>query len=97
MTTQLLMSNCSTLSQATSQSTAVQSEPAVEVSSSVAGIATSTSQSPKLPYQTNHQAEWLHLQAEAEALLQQLIELKQQRHESSEADRFDESPVLVGR
>lgn len=33
----------------------------------------------KLPYQTNHQVELLHLQAEIEALLQQLQALKQQR------------------
>ncbi|MBF2003815.1 MAG: hypothetical protein IGS38_24220 [Synechococcales cyanobacterium M58_A2018_015] len=33
----------------------------------------------KLPYQANHQVELLHLQAETEALLQQLKTLKQQR------------------
>lgn len=33
----------------------------------------------KLPYQATHQAELLHLQAEIEALLQQLQTLKRQR------------------
>ena len=33
----------------------------------------------KLPYQANHQVELLHLQAETEALLQQLRALKQHR------------------
>ncbi|MCU0524613.1 MAG: hypothetical protein MUF72_07285 [Elainella sp. Prado103] len=33
----------------------------------------------KLPYQANHQVELMHLQAEIEALLQQLKCLKQQR------------------
>jgi hypothetical protein len=33
----------------------------------------------QLPYQESHQAELLHLQAETEALLQQLQTLKQQR------------------
>ncbi|NJN85473.1 MAG: hypothetical protein HC881_03100 [Leptolyngbyaceae cyanobacterium SL_7_1] len=33
----------------------------------------------KLPYQATHQVELLHLQAETEALLQQLQTLKQQR------------------
>ncbi|HEY9698642.1 MAG TPA: hypothetical protein V6D10_15370 [Trichocoleus sp.] len=33
----------------------------------------------KLPYQANHQVELLHLQAETEALLQQLRTLKQNR------------------
>jgi hypothetical protein len=32
-----------------------------------------------LPYQASHQVELLHLQAETEALLQQLQTLKQQR------------------
>lgn len=32
-----------------------------------------------LPYQTNHQVELLHLQAETEALLQHLKHLKQQK------------------
>lgn len=39
----------------------------------------SASQTHKLPYQANHQVELLHLQAETEALLQQLKILKQQR------------------
>jgi hypothetical protein len=33
----------------------------------------------KLPYQASHQVELLHLQAETEALLQQLQTLKEQR------------------
>lgn len=33
----------------------------------------------KLPYQANHQVELLHLQAEIEALLQELRSLQQQR------------------
>jgi RNase adaptor protein for sRNA GlmZ degradation len=41
----------------------------------------------KLPYQATHQVELLHLQAETEALLQQLQTLKQQRlMENSHAD-----------
>lgn len=93
MTTQVLMSNCSTLSQATANPA---ERSIVEVSTSTAEGTGSTSLSPKLPYQTSHQVEWLHLQAEAEALLQQLIELKQQRHET-EVPELAESPVLAGR
>lgn len=96
MTTQVLMSNRSMLSQATAQSTAGQSESSVQGNAPATEIAASTSQSPKLPFQTNHQVEWLHLQAEAEALLQQLIELKQQRHET-EAEEPVKAPVLAGR
>ncbi|NJO43069.1 MAG: hypothetical protein HC769_22610 [Cyanobacteria bacterium CRU_2_1] len=40
-----------------------------------------------LPYQANHQVELLHLQAEIEALLQQLKTLKQQRLASVEDSR----------
>lgn len=38
----------------------------------------------KLPYQDNHQVELLHLQAEIDALLQQLTSLKQQRLSTSD-------------
>lgn len=39
----------------------------------------SSSQPKQLPYQANHQVELLHLQAETEALLQQIQTAKQQR------------------
>ncbi|MBE9179454.1 hypothetical protein IQ268_12865 [Oculatella sp. LEGE 06141] len=55
--------------------------------SNCTGDASSHSSARQLPYQQNHQAELLHLQAETEALLQQLQTLKQQRmaasHQSS--------------
>lgn len=38
----------------------------------------------KLPYQDNHKVELLHLQAEIDALLQQLTNLKQQRLSTSD-------------
>lgn len=58
-----------------------------DVSQVDAGAASSTSPEQistvttmtKLPYKANHQVELLHLQAETEALLQQLKTLKQQR------------------
>jgi len=43
-----------------------------------------TIQPSKLPYQDNHQVELLHLQAEIDALLQQLTTLKQQRLSTSD-------------
>ncbi len=39
----------------------------------------------KLPYQATHQVELLHLQAETEALFQQLQVLKQQRSDLSDS------------
>jgi hypothetical protein len=55
-------------------------------------------QAPKLPYQANHQVELLHLQAETEALLQQLKILKQQRSAIELPETEDvELPVLVSR
>jgi hypothetical protein len=62
----------------------------------------SGSQTPyKLPYQATHQVELLHLQAEIEALLQQLKTLKQQRLEvdplEADATPIDQSPVLIAR
>lgn len=38
-----------------------------------------TGRTVKLPYRENHQVEWLHLQADIDALLQQLQQLQQQR------------------
>lgn len=52
----------------------------------------------KLPYQENHKEELLHLQADIEALLQQLQTLKQQRLESDSPDAEAEAapvPALV--
>jgi hypothetical protein len=46
-----------------------------------------TGRTVKLPYRENHQAEWLHLQADIDALLQQLQQLQQQRsplHQSAQ-------------
>ena len=52
----------------------------------------------KLPYQTNHKVELLHLQAETEALLQQLKTLKQQRlGEDQSILQPSNIPVLVAR
>jgi hypothetical protein len=48
----------------------------------------------KLPYQASHQVELLHLQAELDALLQQLQSLKQQRLTSGEqAPELQDTPV----
>lgn len=52
----------------------------------------------KLPYQENHKEELLHLQADIEALLQQLQTLKQQRTESDSPEVEAEAapvPALV--
>ncbi len=51
-----------------------QSAPAKTESSS-----TQSSSARKLPYQATHQVELMHLEAETEALLQQLRALKQRR------------------
>lgn len=92
MTTQVLMSSNQTLSEAATINSVVS---ATEVEASISQAATQTA---KLPYQANHQVELLHLQAEIEALLQQLTTLKQQRT-SSEHEQTDavEAPVLVAR
>jgi hypothetical protein len=50
----------------------------------------------KLPYQANHQVELLHLQAELDALFQQLQSLKQQRQSpDSSKHQNAEAPALV--
>lgn len=50
----------------------------------------------KLPYQASHQVELLHLQAEIDALFQQLQTLKQQRLSASSLENQEsEIPVLV--
>jgi hypothetical protein len=55
-----------------------------------------SNQSKKLPYQANHQVELLHLQAELDALFQQLQSLKQQRQSSAASEcEAIETPVLV--
>jgi hypothetical protein len=82
MTTQVLMSNNMTLSE-TGNNSSQSSNPASQAVAS------------KLPYQATHQVELLHLQAEIEALLQQLQTLKQQRSADSLSDAAQ--PVLVAR
>ena len=88
MTTQVLMSS-STLSSDQVVVNAQQPGETTQISGSSASVAV---QARKLPYQESHQVELLHLQAEIEALLQQLQSLKQQRlsefgeeHESVES------------
>lgn len=46
-----------------------------------------------LPYQASHQVELLHLQAEIDALLQQLQSLKQQRLASDPASEAQDSEI----
>jgi hypothetical protein len=61
-----------------------------------ASASTNLSQPKKLPYQANHQLELLHLQAELDALFQQLQSLKQQRQSSDSSEhQVIETPVLV--
>ncbi|MGF1499779.1 MAG: hypothetical protein ACFB8W_23575 [Elainellaceae cyanobacterium] len=53
---------------------------------SAASLRPETSQRQRvLPYQTSHQVELLNLQAETEALLQQLFLLRQQRQAAAQA------------
>jgi hypothetical protein len=81
MTTQVLISNPSlseTLTKTESEAlSASVNQPLKTADRPVSG----SSSQPKreLPYQTNHQVELLHLQAETEVLLQQLKVLQQQK------------------
>lgn len=68
-----------------------------KTSESVASSAQATAQAAKLPYQANHQVELMHLQAEIEALLQQLKCIKQQRGSEISTAQTEEVPVLVSR
>jgi hypothetical protein len=79
MTTQILMPNSiSDLLKA--QTTAEQSSANSAADASNSSTNASSARKPaKLPYQASHQVELLHLQAETEALIQQLQTLKQQR------------------
>jgi hypothetical protein len=47
---------------------------------SISGISTPSEKPKDLPYQATHQVELLHLQAETEALLQEIQTAKLQRH-----------------
>jgi shikimate kinase len=67
MTTQVLISEQEALSQALNKS----------LQATATNGSGSISRPKSLPYQTNHQVELLHLQAETEALLQHLKMLKQ--------------------
>lgn len=68
-----------------------------KTSESVASSVQATAQATKLPYQANHQVELMHLQAEIEALLQQLKCIKQQRGSEIPTTQTEEVPVLVSR
>lgn len=80
MTSQTLMTN-TVLDLPRVQSVDGQSSESCRTASSSSSSNSSTDslQPAKLPYQASHQVELLHLQAETEALLQQLQTLKQQR------------------
>lgn len=80
----------------------VQASPIGQDTSSVKSAGSNESagkvKSGKLPYQASHQVELLHLQAEIDALLQQLQSLKQQRISASDHSleaQESEVPALV--
>jgi hypothetical protein len=91
MTSQVLVQNYSS-NLGDCQPTTDASQPLEISASSDASLSNPShlSQAQKLTYQANHQVELLHLQAETEALLQQLQTLKQQRlvsaHQASSPD-----------
>lgn len=86
MTSQVLMSNlvierANTQAATSNASIALPATNRTALSSSAADSPHSVSAAPaqRLPYQANHQAELLCLQAEADALLQQLQVMKQEK------------------
>jgi hypothetical protein len=96
MTTQVLMSNSATLSETAETNNAQPSEGNARASEVVTAASnTDIPQTHRLPYQASHQVELLHLQAEIEALFQQLKSLQQQR--SVELKEEDKTPVLASR
>lgn len=70
-------STTSVLSDASAVASQPQTKPKANNTASSGSVA--LLENLKLPYQVDHQVELLHLRAEAEALLQQLQILKQQR------------------
>lgn len=79
MTSQTLIDN-----RAVQFSTSAISNPASTASTITFHESTSLEDLRKLPYQANHQVELLHLQAETEALLQEIQTAKQQRISSAQ-------------
>lgn len=94
MTTQTLMANCvSELSRV--QAGLAQQDSTQRLEQSI-GTIDNPGRIRKLPYQATHQAELLHLQADIDALLQQLQALQQQRLVSSDCELSMQSePVLA--
>lgn len=95
MTTQVLMSSGTPLTKTAMVSHDRQPTEAHSASDPVVDA----SQPRRLPYQASHQAEFIHLQAETEALLERLTTLKQQRvvDELSQPDEVIEASLVGSR